>query len=275
MKNTADLPLFQESRAASAGPAEVWRSTRRWFLPYILIASRRHLLPAAPRSLCSIRFRFLSLQLQQSHRHHPAPLLRRTRRTPDPRLRPPHEQQAVRPTASWLDAHDLSPARGTRVHCHVPHRGALSRFRRVLLPHRSHLASRSGPHPLPRFRIRLRPSPALRPAISSPRSPARSWGCLLSLLDHQLSARHLVPLQVRRRYPLSHRCKARDLRHALCRGPVRNHSHGNELHLPPLRISSLSCRQAELTFSRLTHSPHPPRRAPVQYLLRSSCFVIS
>ena len=38
MKNTADLPTSSESRSAVTGPSEVWRSTRRWFIPYVLIA---------------------------------------------------------------------------------------------------------------------------------------------------------------------------------------------------------------------------------------------
>src|SRR3569833_1389209 len=38
MKNTADLPTSSESRSAVTDPSEVWRSTRRWFIPYVLIA---------------------------------------------------------------------------------------------------------------------------------------------------------------------------------------------------------------------------------------------
>lgn len=38
MKNTADLPLAKGLHAGMDGPAEVWRSTRRWFIPYVLIA---------------------------------------------------------------------------------------------------------------------------------------------------------------------------------------------------------------------------------------------
>ena len=38
MKNTADLPVSTEFRTASAGPSGVWHSTRRWFIPYVLIA---------------------------------------------------------------------------------------------------------------------------------------------------------------------------------------------------------------------------------------------
>jgi len=38
MKNTADLTSSIESRSAVAAPSDVWRSARRWFVPYVLIA---------------------------------------------------------------------------------------------------------------------------------------------------------------------------------------------------------------------------------------------
>jgi hypothetical protein len=61
MKDTADLPLSQESRADSAGPAEIWRSTKRWFIPYILIALAAifylpRLVPSSPSAADSYLF---------------------------------------------------------------------------------------------------------------------------------------------------------------------------------------------------------------------------
>jgi hypothetical protein len=38
MKNTADLPVSIESRAVIPGPSEIWRSTKRWFVPYVVVA---------------------------------------------------------------------------------------------------------------------------------------------------------------------------------------------------------------------------------------------
>ena len=38
MKNAADLPVSTELRTAISGPSEVWRSTKRWFVPFIVIA---------------------------------------------------------------------------------------------------------------------------------------------------------------------------------------------------------------------------------------------
>jgi hypothetical protein len=61
MKDTADLPLSQESRADSAGPAEIWRSSKRWFIPYILIALAAifylpRLVPSSPSAADSYLF---------------------------------------------------------------------------------------------------------------------------------------------------------------------------------------------------------------------------
>jgi hypothetical protein len=38
MKTTAHLSVPIKSQTTAAGPAEMWRSTRRWFIPYVLIA---------------------------------------------------------------------------------------------------------------------------------------------------------------------------------------------------------------------------------------------
>jgi len=62
MKNTADLPLSTEFRPViAAGPSEVWRSTRRWFIPYVVIALASifylpHLVPSAPSASDSYLF---------------------------------------------------------------------------------------------------------------------------------------------------------------------------------------------------------------------------
>src|SRR4029079_9101899 len=61
MKNTADLPVSTEFRTAIAGPSEVWRSTRRWFIPYIFIALAAifylpRLVPSVPSAADSYLF---------------------------------------------------------------------------------------------------------------------------------------------------------------------------------------------------------------------------
>jgi hypothetical protein len=61
MKDTADLPVSQESHTASAGPAEAWRTAKRWFIPYVLIALAAifylpRLVPSAPSAADSYLF---------------------------------------------------------------------------------------------------------------------------------------------------------------------------------------------------------------------------
>ena len=61
MKNATDLPLPTEHHASIAGPSEVWRSSGRWFIPYILIALTAifylpRLVPSAPSASDSYLF---------------------------------------------------------------------------------------------------------------------------------------------------------------------------------------------------------------------------
>ena len=61
MKTTADLPVSMESRALSSGPSEIWRSTKRWFVPYVIVAFAAvfylpRLVPAAPSASDSYLF---------------------------------------------------------------------------------------------------------------------------------------------------------------------------------------------------------------------------
>jgi len=61
MKNAAHLPVSTEVRASIAGPAEVWRKSRIWFIPYALIALAAifflpRLVPTAPSASDSYLF---------------------------------------------------------------------------------------------------------------------------------------------------------------------------------------------------------------------------
>lgn len=61
MKDTADLPLANQARSGLAGPAEIWRSSKRWFIPYVLIAFAAvfylpRLVPSVPSAADSYLF---------------------------------------------------------------------------------------------------------------------------------------------------------------------------------------------------------------------------
>lgn len=61
MKDTADLPLANQARSGVAGPADVWRSVKNWFIPYVLIALAAifylpRLVPSAPSAADSYLF---------------------------------------------------------------------------------------------------------------------------------------------------------------------------------------------------------------------------
>ena len=61
MKDTADLPLANQFRTGIASPADIWRSSKRWFIPYVLIAFAAifylpRLVPSAPSAADSYLF---------------------------------------------------------------------------------------------------------------------------------------------------------------------------------------------------------------------------
>lgn len=61
MKNLADPPLSTGNRISAASPAEIWRSTKPWFIPYLLIALTAvfylpRLVPSAPSASDSYLF---------------------------------------------------------------------------------------------------------------------------------------------------------------------------------------------------------------------------
>ena len=61
MKNTADLPISTDIQTTVAGPYEIWRSTRRWLIPFLLVALAAifflpRLVPTAPSASDSYLF---------------------------------------------------------------------------------------------------------------------------------------------------------------------------------------------------------------------------
>jgi len=61
MKETAALPLANQSLTGLSGPVDIWRSSKRWFIPYVLIALAAifylpRLVPSAPSAADSYLF---------------------------------------------------------------------------------------------------------------------------------------------------------------------------------------------------------------------------